>query len=140
MDEHAVFGMSGVDEHAVFDGEASWRHDVGGGVRRLEAKESEAWKSDEGSSRKRELQVGDEQENTETTAYLSLREARSRYCIEEEFFELVGGNKQQGKAMTLAAPRSQWLLMRQFFNSMSPCHPTVPRRLIDELHGRGACD
>ena len=131
-------GMSGVDEHAVFDGEASWRHDVGGGVRRLEAKEPEAWKSDEGSSRRRELQVGDEQENTETTAYLSLREARSRYCIEEEFFELVGGNKQQGKAMTLAAPRSQWLLMRQFFNSMSPCHPTVPRQLIDELHGRGA--
>jgi hypothetical protein len=28
-------GMSGVDEHAVFDGEASWRHDLGGGVRRL---------------------------------------------------------------------------------------------------------
>ena len=92
MDEHAVFDGEASWRH---DGEASWRHDVGGGVRRLEAKESEAWKSDEGSSRKRELQVGDEQENIETTAYLSLREARSRYCIEEEFFELVGGNKQQ---------------------------------------------
>ena len=131
-------GMSGVDEHTVLDGERSWRHDEGGGMGRLGAKESETWMSDEGCSRKRELQGGDEQENAESTAYLNLRNARNMYCILEDFFELVGGSKRQGKAITLAAPRSQWLLMRQFFISMSPCHPTVPQQLVDELHGRGA--
>ena len=105
---------------------------------RLGAKEPETWMSNEGCSRKRELQDGDEQGNAEVTAHLKLRNARNMYCIMEDLFEVVGGDKQQGKAITLAAPRSQWLLMRQFFNSMRPCHPTVPQQLVDELHGRRA--
>ena len=130
--------MSGVDEHTVFDGGTSWHHDEGRGMGRLGAKEPETWMSNEGCSRKRELQDGDEQGNAEVTAHLKLRNARNMYCIMEDLFEVVGGDKQQGKAITLAAPRSQWLLMRQFFNSMRPCHPTVPQQLVDELHGRGA--
>ena len=70
--------MSGVDKHTVFDGGTSSLHDEAGGMGRLGAKESETWMSNEGCSRKRELQGGDEQENTEVTAHLNLRNARSR--------------------------------------------------------------
>ena len=67
-----------------------------------------------------------------------LHEARNMYCIEEDFFELVGRTQRQGQEIVSAAPRSHWLLLHRFFRSMHSHRPTGAQELVDELHGRGA--
>ena len=113
-------GNSGADERTVFDGEVGLRHGVEAWMRRQDTEEAWFRGIDEGNDRKRGRQDSDQQaedsgvdtdrlqqagRDVEAEARLSIREARSWCCIEEENFEQVGRNKERENIITLAAPR-----------------------------------